>query len=83
MFGTGRGGKVAALALAGFMTGVALSFFALLLVQDSWAEIWWLVLAPLATVATTIGGYSLRARGCENSPENMLPCDTGQLGPTA
>ena len=51
----------APLALAGFMTGVALNFFALLLMQNSPAEVWWLVLAPLATAATTIGGYSERA----------------------
>jgi hypothetical protein len=50
-------------ALGGFATGAALSFFALLLTQNSsWGEPAWLVLSPLSIAAATLAGYSAAKR---------------------
>jgi hypothetical protein len=49
-------------ALAGIGIGAAVSFFALLLTQESpWGEQAWLILSPLAVAAATVAGYSLKA----------------------
>jgi hypothetical protein len=50
-----------ATALAGLGIGVAASFLALLLVQNTDSETAWMVLSPLATAAATVAGYALAA----------------------
>jgi hypothetical protein len=50
-----------ATALAGYPAGAALSFLALVLVQESDWETAWLVLSPLSTASATLAGYALLA----------------------